>query len=81
MVLPGYDHAQAFEKAYEIRSRMKDTVYVLDEGIEVGLQASFGIATFPQDAKDSNSLIAAADQALFAIKGTGKNAIGEFQRK
>ncbi len=81
VVLPGYDHAQAFEKAYEIRSRMKDTVYVLDEGIEVGLQASFGIATFPQDAKDSNSLIAAADQALFAIKGTGKNAIGEFQRK
>ena len=70
---------QALQKASEIRSRVKDTVYVLDQGIEVRLKASFGIATFPQHATDSNSLIAAADQALFAIKEAGKDAIGQFK--
>jgi len=81
VILPGYDQAQAFQKASEIRCRMKDTVYVLDQGVEVRLQASFGVATFPQHAKDLNGLIAAADQALFAIKEAGKNAIGQFQRQ
>lgn len=79
VVLPGMNQIQALQKTSEIRSRVKDTVYVLDQGIEVRLKASFGIATFPQHARDSNSLIAAADQALFAIKEAGKDAIGHFQ--
>ncbi len=79
VVLPGMDQARALKKASEIRSRVKDTVYVLDRGIEVRLRASFGIATFPQHATDLNGLIAAADHALFAIKEAGKDAIGQFQ--
>ena len=59
---------------------MKNSVYAPDQGIEVRLQASFGIATFPEHATDLNGLIAAADQALFAIKAAGKNAIGQFQK-
>ena len=78
VVLPGTNQIQALQKTSEIRFRVKDTVYVLDQGIEVRLKASFGVATFPQHARDSNSLIAAADQALFAIKEAGKDAIGQF---
>ena len=33
-VLPGMDQTQALQKASEIRSRMKDTVYVLDQNLE-----------------------------------------------
>ena len=59
---------------------MKQSIYVLDQGIEVRLQASYGTATFPQDASDLNGLIAAADHALFAVKKKGKDGIGQFQR-
>ncbi len=79
VVLPGLDQHKAMQKAFEIHSRMKNTRYVLDQGIAVRLQASFGIATFPQHATDLEGLIAAADQALFAIKNTGKNGVGRFQ--
>jgi len=79
VVLPGMDQRHALQKASEIRSRMKSTVYVLDRGIEIRLQASFGVANFPQHASDSNSLIDAADHALFAVKRAGKDAIGRFQ--
>ena len=75
VILPGQDQDQAFQKASEIRSRIKDTVYALDHGIKVRLQASFGVATFPQHAENFNALIAAADQALFSIKEAGKDAI------
>jgi predicted signal transduction protein with EAL and GGDEF domain len=60
---------------------VRNTVYVLNKGIEVRLQASFGIATFPQHAKDLNGLIAAADHALFAIKEAGKDAVGQFKNR
>ncbi len=78
MVLPGMDQRQALQKASEIRASVINTVYVLDQDIEVRLRASFGIATFPQHATDLNGLIAAADHALFAIKAAGKDAIGQF---
>ncbi len=78
VVLPGMDQLQALQKASEIRASVKNTVYVLDQDIEVRLRASFGIATFPHHAEDLNGLIAAADHALFAIKAAGKDAIGQF---
>lgn len=78
VVLPGMDVEQALLKANEIRKMVRDTVYVLDEGIEVRLTASFGVATLPDHATDLNALIAAADHALFAIKETGKDAIGRY---
>jgi diguanylate cyclase (GGDEF)-like protein/PAS domain S-box-containing protein len=81
VVLPGLDQPRALHKATEIRTRMKNTVYELGRGIEVCLQASFGIATFPDHANDLTGLIAAADHALFAIKEAGKDAVGQFENR
>lgn len=79
VVLPGKDQKQAYQKASEIHCRVRDTAFQLEQDVKIRLTASFGIATFPQHAKDMHGLIAAADQALFAVKETGKDAIGEFQ--
>lgn len=79
VVLPGQDQRQAMQKAFEIHRKMKNTRYFLDQDIAVRLQASFGIATYPQHATDLKGLIAAADQALFAIKDAGKNGVGRYQ--
>jgi GGDEF domain-containing protein len=41
----------------------------------VSLSASFGIATFPEDAGDVTGLLALADRAMFDVKEKGKDAI------
>jgi diguanylate cyclase (GGDEF)-like protein len=74
-VLQGSDKAQALKKAEEIRSRMKQTVYLSNHGHQVSLSASFGIATFPEDAGDVTGLLALADRAMFDVKEKGKDAI------
>ena len=74
-VLPGFRDTQAIQKALEIQQRIKQSVYLRDQGIEVRLQASFGIATFPDQAKDVRGLLGAADHALFAVKKNGRNAV------
>ena len=77
VVLPGFDKKQAMQKAEEIRSRMKGTVYLSNRGHKVSLQASYGVSTYPDDATDMTSLLAQADCAMFDIKAKGKDAVGE----
>jgi diguanylate cyclase (GGDEF)-like protein len=76
VVLPEWGQTRALEKAGEIQATVKRTPYILDQGIEIRLQASLGVATYPQDADNLHALIAAADQALFTVKATGKDGIG-----
>jgi GGDEF domain-containing protein len=40
------------------------------------MSASFGIATYPDDAADRESILALADEAMFRIKTRGKDAVG-----
>ncbi len=76
VVLPGFDRQQAIRKLEQIRSRMKLTTYLTAAGLQVQLGASFGLATFPDEADNREGLLALADQAMFRIKQTGKGAIG-----
>ncbi|MEJ2657922.1 MAG: diguanylate cyclase [Desulfobacterales bacterium] len=79
VVLPGLDQYQAANKASQIQAQIKTSIYLSSRGKAVQLQASCGIATFPEHAVDSDSLLAAADQALFSIKKIGKGAIGFYE--
>jgi diguanylate cyclase (GGDEF)-like protein/PAS domain S-box-containing protein len=74
--LPGFGKSEAQEKAEEIRAAMKATSYLASQGHSVSLRASFGIATFPDDATDIAGLLALADQAMFHVKERGKDAVG-----
>jgi len=76
IVLPGLDDACAKQKALEIRRLINNAVYLREQGVDVRLSASFGVATFPDHAKDMRDLLSAADQALFCVKQTGKNSVG-----
>ena len=78
VVLPGMNQEQAEKKAAQIQSKITATDYLTDKGKSVKLQASCGIATFPEHAVDVNSLLAGADQALFSVKKIGKGEIGYY---
>ena len=75
IVLPGWAKVRALEKAEEIRLRVEQRVYLTSQSFAVRLTASFGVATYPQDATDLQRLLALADQALFAAKAAGKNTV------
>jgi diguanylate cyclase (GGDEF)-like protein len=79
IVLPGFGHEQALDKAQEIRSVMLATRYLptVDDGVH--LKASFGVATYPEDGADIKAILAKADNAMFHIKSIGKDAVGDFR--
>ncbi len=47
-------------------------------GVEAHIGTSIGIATFPEDARDGDQLLARADMALYAAKGAGRGTWGLF---
>jgi diguanylate cyclase (GGDEF)-like protein/PAS domain S-box-containing protein len=75
VVLPGVARPAALENAGEIRARIKETAYLAGTGQPVHMTASFGVATYPDDARDLEGILALADQALFAVKRGGGNGI------
>jgi diguanylate cyclase (GGDEF)-like protein len=77
VVLPDFDHEQALAKAQEIRSKMLETRYLptINDGVQ--LKASFGVASYPEDASDIKAILAKADKAMFRVKTEGKDAVGD----
>jgi diguanylate cyclase (GGDEF)-like protein/PAS domain S-box-containing protein len=75
-VLPGLGKDEAVATAETIRTRVAHTIYLAAAGQTISLTMSLGVATFPEDGDDVQSLLGAADRALFAIKETGRNAVG-----
>jgi diguanylate cyclase (GGDEF)-like protein len=75
LVLPDYDRKQATDLAVCIRKSIKAKPYLTQWGKSENLTASFGIASFPDDAEDSTSLLALADKSMFFVKRTGKDHV------
>ena len=75
LVLPGFDRKQGIDTAKKIRTRIKESVYLQTEGLNVQVSASLGVSTYPRDGKTQSELLALADQAMFSVKEKGKDSV------
>jgi diguanylate cyclase (GGDEF)-like protein len=74
LVLPGTDADGGAEFAERARQIFEAQSIRAPDGLDLQVTASFGVAAFPE-AADHDALIAAADGALYAAKGSGKNRV------
>ena len=75
IILPAHDKPAAFDKVVTIRKALADAIFLQENGLEVKLTASFGIANYPGDAADKKELLQLADNSLYQSKDLGKNSI------
>jgi len=61
--------------AEKIRSALAERPYVTAAGEQIPIRASFGIASYPEDVRDANGLVAFADANLYASKRRGGDAV------
>jgi diguanylate cyclase (GGDEF)-like protein len=81
VVLPDISKEAAYQMAEAIRRKINDTPYLCDDGHNIHVGISLGLASFPEDARNIQELLALADDALFQIKTSGKNGVLAFRRR
>jgi diguanylate cyclase (GGDEF)-like protein len=76
IILPETDKDQAMSVAMRVRRSMSSSPFEIEPAGEVQITASFGIATYPNHALSKENLVRQADDAMYRVKATTKNAIG-----
>lgn len=74
IILPGTDASGAESLAERVRALLSGRVILTALGAPISLTASLGVATAPP-AAGVDELVRAADAALYAAKGAGKNRV------
>jgi diguanylate cyclase (GGDEF)-like protein len=75
VILPQTGPEGAAIIAERIRARIEEKEFLIAYGLRVRLTASFGIASYPDHGRSKEDLIARADQAMYRVKGRGKNGV------
>jgi len=77
LILPRTGRKEALLVARRLRNALNETTFLLNEGLNIRLTASFGIATFPDDAKTKEDVIRMADQAMYRVKRSTRDDIAQ----
>ena len=74
ILLPGLGHGEAWERTEQLRKTLEATG-IPWQPAPVKITATFGVATYPENGLTRVALIAAADDALYEGKGSGRNRV------
>ncbi|MCW2759721.1 MAG: Diguanylate cyclase protein [Nocardioidaceae bacterium] len=78
LLLPGCSVSDLRRRAEQIVWDVRARTFVLQDGEEVTVSVSVGLAHVPTDATDLQSLYVKADQALYEAKRSGRNRVGSL---
>jgi diguanylate cyclase (GGDEF)-like protein len=75
IVLPNTGKSGAMTLATKLCELFREYDFRDDNNVSFKMTASFGIATFPDDADTKDGLIRLADQAMYRVKETSRDAV------
>ena len=75
LILPDTGGEGAYAVGERIRERIAAYKFLAEDGLDIHLTASVGVATLPDVAASAEELVHAADKAMYQVKDSGKNGI------
>ena len=75
LILPETDIEAAMGIAERLRRTVEVHVFILPDEKPISITVSVGVAIYPGDADTKESLVAAADAAMYQAKQTGRNRV------
>jgi len=80
VLLPQTGKDSALVVAKRLRDSLRTSMFCKDEGLNLNVRASMGVATYPHDAKTPHDIIRQADEMMYLVKNTTRDNIGIAQR-
>ena len=75
IILPQTPKEQALHVTRRLRLALNERVFLVNEGLEVRVTASFGVSNFPDDAQSRDDVLRLADEAMYRVKETTRDGI------
>jgi diguanylate cyclase (GGDEF)-like protein len=80
VLLPQTGKDQALVVAKRLRDAMRASCFCREEGLNLNVRASIGVATYPHDARSAHDVIRQADGMMYMVKNSTRDNIGIAQR-
>lgn len=75
ILMPGTDAATALAQAKYLHEALTLTRFAMKTGIELGVSASVGLSTAPDDGSFIHEVIGAADLRMYQVKASGRGQV------
>jgi diguanylate cyclase (GGDEF)-like protein len=80
ILLPQTEKNSALVVAKRLQEMMRRTQFLADEGLNLNVRCSMGLATYPEDAKSSHEIIRQADEMMYMVKNSSRDNIAVAQQ-
>ena len=80
VLLPQTGKDQALVVARRLRDALRASSFCTEEGLNLNVRASIGLATYPHDARTAHDVIRQADGMMYVVKNSSRDNIGVAQR-
>jgi diguanylate cyclase (GGDEF)-like protein len=75
ILLPQTPKQNSLTVVRRLKDLLNSRVFFSDEGLNIMVTASFGVASFPADGRTRRELLRMADEAMYLVKNTTRNSI------
>jgi diguanylate cyclase (GGDEF)-like protein len=75
VLLPQTSKLDALHVVQRVRKLLNSTIYFVEEGLNIKVTASFGVASFPADGRTRKEILHMADEAMYLVKNTTRDNI------
>ncbi|MBZ5545869.1 MAG: sensor domain-containing diguanylate cyclase [Acidobacteriia bacterium] len=75
ILLPQTSKQNALMVVRRLKTLLNSKTFFADEGLNITVTASFGVASFPADGRSRRELLRMADEAMYLVKNTTRNSI------
>ena len=80
VLLPQTGKDQALVVARRLRDGLRASSFCQEEGLNLNVRASIGVASYPHDARSAHDVIRQADGMMYMVKNSSRDNIGVAQR-
>ncbi len=80
VLLPQTSKDQAVVVAKRLQDSLRAGTFCTEQGLNLTVRASMGLATFPHDAQTPHDIIRQADEMMYVVKNTTRDNIGVASR-
>jgi len=80
VLLPQTSKDQAVVVAKRLQDSLRAGTFCVEQGLNLKLRGSMGLATFPHDAQTPHDIIRQADEMMYMVKNSTRDNIGVASR-